>query len=152
MKYFGIFNETAVKNLKLNGKKSILIRIFEPNSFTSEHYQILNATSYQAILELYLHDYVKEIRENTLNEEFLKLNKFILQNDFDEIIIHCTLGVSRSPAIMICVAKILKNIELEIWIKNKFQHYNQYIVSSFEKFLISLKIFVIIILFIHITI
>ena len=35
---------------------------------------------------------------------------------------------------MICIAKILKNIELENWIKENFKHYNQYIVSSFEKY------------------
>ena len=60
MKYFGIFNETAVTNLKLNRKKAILIRIFEPNCSSNEHYKIYNEASYQAILELYLYDYVKE--------------------------------------------------------------------------------------------
>lgn len=38
-----------------------------------------------------------------------KLNQFILENDFDEIAIHCSAGISRSPAIGLCVAKILKS-------------------------------------------
>ena len=53
--YFGIFDEIRVKNLNLKGKNSILIRIFEPNSYGFEHSLIINSFCYKAILELYIY-------------------------------------------------------------------------------------------------
>lgn len=36
-----------------------------------------------------------------------KINEFILNNDFDEILVHCTAGISRSPAVMSYIDLIL---------------------------------------------
>lgn len=97
MKYFGIFDEKSVCNLKLKGEKTILIRILEPNNITK--IPINNIDDYIDVLELYIYDYVNKVNDNILNKNFFLLNQFILNNNFDEIIVHCSLGISRSPAI-----------------------------------------------------
>ena len=83
---------------------------------------------------------LKGNKSNLFNyEKALTLNNFILENDFDEVVVHCSLGISRSPAIMICVAKILNNLELENKIKEKYKYYNQYIVRIFQSFNYQIK-------------
>lgn len=64
-----------------------------------------------------------------------KLNQFILDNDFDEIAIHCNAGISRSPAIGLCVAKILKSKAMEQQISN-YIHFlpNNQILTTFDSF------------------
>ena len=64
----------------------------------------------------------------------MRLRPFILSNDFDEVIVHCTMGISRSPAIMICIAKILQHKFFEEVIKEYFKAYNRYIVQKFEEY------------------
>lgn len=130
--YIGIFNEYNVTNINLKGKKSILIRILEPTGTNKT--EIKNISKYTDVLELYLHDYVKNPALNELDDAFFNLNNFILDNDFDEIIIHCSLGLSRSPAIMLCIAKILKIEELEHIVKNNYKFYNKYILEAFMKY------------------
>lgn len=137
--YFGIYDEFRVRNLSLRGKKAILIRIFAPNSCLKERYSISNLSDYEAILELDIFDYVKEPNGNELEDVFTKLNNFILDNDFDEVVVHCSLGMSRSPAIMLCIARILKNTELENIIKEKFKFYNRFIVKEFENYSFTIK-------------
>lgn len=129
--YIGIFNEYNVTNINLKGKKTILIRILEPSG--DKKTQIKNISNYIDVLELYLPDYVKKPNLNEIDETFNELNNFILDNDFDEIIIHCSLGLSRSPAIMLCIAKILNNKVLETIIKNNYKFYNKYILDAFMK-------------------
>lgn len=130
--YIGIFNEYNVTNINLKGKKTILIRILEPTG--DKKTQIKNISNYIDVLELYLPDYVKKPNLNEIDETFNELNNFILDNDFDEIIIHCSLGLSRSPAIMLCIAKILNNKVLETIIKNNYKFYNKYILDAFMKY------------------
>jgi len=132
--HFGIFDEERVRNLMLSGNRPILIRIFSPNTSKEEQTIIRNEDSYIGILELYLKDYVENPKQNELKEIFEKLNQFILENCFDEVIVHCSMGISRSPAIMICIAKILNNYEMEKIIKEKFRFYNKLIVKEFEKY------------------
>lgn len=136
--YYHICNEVNVRNYDLKGKKSILIRAL--NSSYRENgvpYQIENIDDYSAVLELYLDDTPNEkyITLNSFNiDKALELNNFILENDFDEIVIHCTLGISRSPALMICVAKILGNEKLEEIIKHNYSLYNKFITQVFDCF------------------
>lgn len=132
--YFGIFDEETVTNLSLQGDRPILIRIFSPNTSIEEHTIIENKDDYIDILELYLKDYVEEPSSSELNDIFKKLNNFILNKDFDEVIVHCTMGISRSPAIMICIAKILQHKFFEEVIKEYFKAYNRYIVQKFEEY------------------
>lgn len=132
--YFGIFDEDTVTNLSLQGNRPILIRIFNPNTHVEEHTVIQNKDDYIDILELYLKDYVEESSSTELNDIFKKLNNFILSNDFDEVIVHCTMGISRSPAIMICVAKIIQHEFFEEVIKEYFKAYNRHIVKKFEEY------------------
>lgn len=132
--YFGIFDEDTVTNLQLKGNKPILVRIFSPNKKDEEKTIIENKEDYVDILELYIEDYVEEPDENELNDIFEKLNNFILENDFDEVITHCGFGLSRSPAIMICIAKILQNKFFEDVVKEYFKVYNRYIVKKFEEY------------------
>jgi len=135
--YFSICNDVNVRNYNLNGKRSILIRCLEPDYLNSGiPYNINNIDKYVDILELYIYDYSSEVKENKFVFDIKKallLNKFILSNDFDEIVVHCSMGISRSPAIMICIAKILNNKDLEDIIKDKYKFYNRDIVDFFEK-------------------
>lgn len=137
--HFGIFDEERVRNLTLSGNRPILIRIFSPNTSKQEHTVITNKDSYIGILELYLKDYVENPKQNELKESFEKLNQFILENDFDEVIVHCSMGISRSPAIMICIAKMLNNSKLEEYIKRNFRLYNRIIVKELERFSYTVK-------------
>jgi len=126
--YFGIYNSYAVRNLILNGKKTILIRCLSDSEYQDKSLTIQNIQDYSAILELNLED------KNFLdykNRELL--NNFIINNDFDEVITHCSLGLSRSPAIMICIAKILQSSEMEELVKENYKFYNRGIVNDFEK-------------------
>ena len=138
MKYFGIFDERRVCNIELNGRNSILIRILEANG--GRKLPIKNIGDYSAILELNIFDYVKNEYEADLEDIFKRLNNFVLENDFDNIIVHCSLGIARSPAIMVYVAKILGNIELENFVKENFRFYNKFIVNAFEKYNYKVKI------------
>lgn len=134
MIYFGIYDEISVTKLSLKGKNSVLIRIFEPNSNNITHPLIINHSDYKDILEVFLFDYVTSPKSHELDTVFKKINNFVLTNNFDEIIIHCSLGLSRSPAIMICIAKILNNHSLEQTVKEKYKHYNKFIVKEFENY------------------
>lgn len=134
--YFNICNDVNIKNFKLKGQKSILIRLLEPSYLvTGIPYDIDNIHKYKSILELYITDSSNENSIYNFDIDKAKLlNNFILINDFDEVVVHCSLGISRSPAIMICIAKILNNIELETLIKEKYKNYNSYIVKVFENY------------------
>lgn len=72
--------------------------------------------------------------ELKLRDAFISLNQIILRNDFDEVIIHCVLGISRSPVIMICISRILGSIEMKQIVRDNFFNYNRIIVTEFEKF------------------
>lgn len=143
--YFSICDDVSIRNYKLKGKKGILIRILEPSyKKTGIPYTINNLEQYKEVLELYINDtttsHTKIVSENDFDSEKARiLNDFILKNNFDEVVVHCSLGISRSPAIMICIAKILNNHELETIIKDKYRFYNSYIVDVFESTNYSIK-------------
>lgn len=135
--YFHICNEVNVRNFELMGERSLLIRALEPSYKEKTPYKINNIDSYLDVLELYIDDTPNEkyVTLNSFNfNKALELNKFILENEFDEVVIHCALGMSRSPALMICVSKILGNKKLEELVKEKYDCYNQFIVEVFENF------------------
>lgn len=90
---------------------------------------IENINDYQAVLRLNVADTNYFDLDNAK-----KLNDFIINNDFDEVITYCALGISRSPAIMICISKILKSPLMEKLIKENYKFYNKSIVNEFEKF------------------
>ena len=130
---FGIYSRYMVDDIVPTSKKAILIRIF---SDYSDYFDMKYIDLYSNVLELYIKDFCERKDEELkkLIDMFIELNKFILSNDFDEVIVHCTLGISRSPAIMICIAKILGCLEIENIVKEKFKVYNKIIVDEFEKF------------------
>lgn len=135
--YFNICNDVDIRNFALNGKRPILIRVLEPSYKDKIPYQINNLSDYSCVLELYIKDTVNcfSLTDNDFNDKTAKLlNTFILNHTFDEVVVHCSLGISRSPAIMICIAKILNNATLENIIENNFRNYNRYIVDVFENY------------------
>ena len=69
----------------------------------------LSLENFDNVLKLFVADINKELDlENIYNEKHAKMiNDFILNNDFDEILVHCALGISRSPAVMAYIALIL---------------------------------------------
>lgn len=138
--YFGIYDDYTIRKLELKGSKPILIRILEPSYYKNGiPYQIDNLDKYNNILELYFDDIlVPKFQSNSVFfsvEMAKKLNDFILENDFDEIAIHCNAGISRSPAIGLCVAKILKSTDMEQQITN-YTHFlpNKQILDTFASF------------------
>ena len=143
--YFNICDDVSIRKYNVKGKKAILIRILEPSYKVSGiPYSINNIKQYVSVLELYIDDTIINSVvvdfENAFDSQKARvLNNFILKNDFDEIVVHCSLGISRSPAIMICIAKILNNIELENIVRERYKFYNQYIVDVFEKTDYSIK-------------
>lgn len=130
--YFGIYGEDEADNIDLSGNKPILIRI-------NGSRVLKNDEKYSAILNLDIYDIVSlnnltdEFYHQMLNT-FFKLNDFLINIDFDEIIVHCAMGISRSPAIMICIARILSCYELEKEVKDNFKFYNKFIVDLFDSY------------------
>lgn len=142
--YYSIYDHYRVENLKPNGNKPILIRILNPNTDNDPFSSFKYIGVYKDVLELYFDD----IQHNKIYEkseyyfslkDMKKLNDFILKNDFDEVVVHCTLGLSRSLAIMICIAKILNSNTLEQLVVSKFKIYNKSLVNIFEKYPYQIK-------------
>ena len=144
--YFSIEHCFCMENFVPKGKKSILIRVLEPEYKKGGiPYKIKNIDKFSNVLELYFHDVygrknpedITELEgeyEIFTKEMALELNNFILNNDFDEVVIHCAAGMSRSPAIAMCVARILKLEELakKIAITGNFTP-NLLVLSVFSK-------------------
>lgn len=123
-----------------NNIKALLIRIFnskelDPIGYKSiKHdifYKILNITfddfDYNEINKL---DSVKKTYPNVISFnksiakkiiEFVSINK----NNVNTIIIHCTAGVSRSPAILIALNDIFHFNTIKY--KEKYPSYNKYV-------------------------
>lgn len=142
--YYSIYDYYRVENFKPKGKKPILIRILNPNTDNDPLSSFKYIEEYMDVLELYFddipHNKIYETSEYYFSlEDMKKLNDFILKNDFDEIVVHCTLGMSRSPAIMICIAKILNNNNLEQLVASKFRIYNKSLVNIFEQYPYQIK-------------
>ena len=99
--YYGIYDEDTITKIKPLGKKPIVIRLLDKYKEPLENFdKVLNLLVADINMELDL--------ENIYNEKHAKMiNDFILNNDFDEILVHCALGISRSPAVMAYIALIL---------------------------------------------
>ena len=99
--YYGIYDEDTITKIKPLGKKTIVIRLLDKDKEPLENFD--------KVLNLFVADINKELDlENIYNEKHAKMiNDFILNNDFDEILVHCALGISRSPAVMAYIALIL---------------------------------------------
>ena len=139
--YFGIYGKRVIEKLMPRGKRPILIRILPPSDKEEgiPPSKLEHIDKYVDVLELYFNEIIDE--EHQSKEEFvyfskdmaMQLNDFILRNDFDEIAIHCSVGIQRSPSVGLCVAKILDNPKLEAQIKNfgRFDILEQ-VVSTFD--------------------
>ena len=99
--YYGIYDEDTITKIKPLGKKPIVIRLLDKDKEPLENFD--------NVLKLFVADINKKLDlENIYNEKHAKMiNDFILNNDFDEILVHCALGISRSPAVMAYIALIL---------------------------------------------
>ena len=99
--YYGIYDEDTITKIKPLGKKPIVIRLLDKEKEPLENFD--------KVLNLFVADINMELDlENIYNEKHAKMiNDFILNNDFDEILVHCALGISRSPAVMAYIALIL---------------------------------------------
>ena len=99
--YYGVYDEDTITKIKPLGKKPIVIRLLDKEKEPLENFD--------KVLNLFVADINMELDlENIYNEKHAKMiNDFILNNDFDEILVHCALGISRSPAVMAYIALIL---------------------------------------------
>lgn len=139
--YWNVLDDYTVRRYSPKGSNSILIRVLEPRYKDSgEPYNIYNINKYSNVLKLYFDDLREEPpikykdRFVVFNkEECMKLINFIHENSFDEVVVHCNAGVSRSSAIMICVSRLLNlsNIEEAIYNNHKYSP-NPLILKVFE--------------------
>lgn len=141
--YWGIFNDYNIRHYKPQGKKAILIRALEPSyKQMGIPYNIKYLSSYVNVLELYFQDF-REVPPEKYKDRFklfneklaLELIDFIKNNDFDEIAVHCSAGISRSSAIMICISRIINNKEIEDTIFKHTELYdpNPLVLQEFDK-------------------
>lgn len=140
--YWGIYDDYTIRMLKPKGKRALLVRALEPSYLEKGiPYKIYTLNQYVDVLELYFHDISEIVSDEFYNRyrlfnEYMarELIDFIERNDFDEINIHCSAGISRSSALMICVSKIIGNeeIEQEIYKSSRFIP-NQLVLSVFNR-------------------
>lgn len=99
--YYGCYDEYTIEHIKPLGKNPIVIRILD--------YEKEPLKDFPNVLTIYVSDLEKKYGSGNLyNESHAKqINEFILNNDFDEVLVHCSLGISRSPAVMAYIALIL---------------------------------------------
>lgn len=114
---WGIYDDYSIRSVKPTESNSILIRVLEPRyKDTSIPYEIKHLNDYNSVLELYFDDIRIDVPEE-YKDRFVEFNEtmanmlidFIINNDANEINVHCNKGSSRSSAIMQCVALILDN-------------------------------------------
>lgn len=119
--YWGVYDNYTIRTLIPKGKKAFLVRALEPSyKERGIPYKIYTINQYENVLELYFDD-IWEVtsnraydRFNLFNEDMAKeLINFINKNEFDEINVHCSAGISRSSALMICISKIINKPEIE---------------------------------------
>lgn len=140
--YWGIYDDYTVRKLEPRGNKPILIRILEPSYKRNNKipYKIETIDKY-IVLELYFDD-ISEYPPEKYKDRFVlfdinmakKLVSFIEKHDFDEIVVHCSQGISRSSAIMVCISRILNLPEIEktIYKCGRFKP-NNLILNEFSK-------------------
>lgn len=140
--YWGIFDEVSIRTIQPRTPRSVLIRILEPSYLSSGiPYEIQTIHHYQAVLDLYFDD-IREKREDiedlswTLFQSHYveQLVEFLQAHPCDEINVHCSAGISRSSALMICIARLfnLKEIETTIWQSQQFSP-NPFMLQVFEQ-------------------
>lgn len=141
---FGIYDENRIKDIIPKTHNTLLIRILEPFNIIENDNDLKYQNDYREIIHLYLYDTYST--SDIVKQEFNKRNlniisNTILQNNYEEILVHCSLGISRSPAVIICISKIINNKKLENFIKENYVFYNKMIIDIFEQINISNKIY-----------
>lgn len=139
---YRILNDYTIRHYKPKGDKTLLIRLLEP-MYREEGvpYTIEFESEFKAILNIYVDD-VSE--DNELSRKYFYLFteemasdiiNFINSNEFDELIVHCNKGMSRSPAVMIGILDYLKEYELEEMVLNSHLYTpNELIVDVFKRY------------------
>lgn len=133
--------KVTIKNLYnienyIPNEKSILISIIDNEETNIDFYN-----KYIKVLKLDIDDIdiciYKDIdfeKYNIFNiNHYNKIIEFIQEDDINEIVIHCSLGISRSPAIAIGICKYLRLEDQYKKIRNSNKFFpNLYILSYFE--------------------
>ncbi|WP_242306396.1 hypothetical protein [Bacillus cereus group sp. BfR-BA-01317] len=139
---YKILNDYEIRRYKPRGKNACLIRVLEPEyKKYGIPYSVNHLAEFHSVMELYFHD----IREWLPRQErFILFNKdmaisvidLINQNQFDEIIVHCNEGQSRSVGIMIGISILLNDSRLRESIElDKFYMPNPIVVEVFKQVL-----------------
>ena len=132
---FGIVDKYTIEHLKPIGENPLLIRIIDKEEKSPKYYH--------NFISLYLDDMPYELPgyKNITDKDFKLINDFILDNDFDEIIVHCTMGISRSPAIMAFIAKVLNRPDMIDTINND-KHFipNKLIIEKSREYTVQIKL------------
>lgn len=138
MKY-KILNDYDIRRYKPIGKHSCLIRVLEPEyKKVGIPYHLKNESDFHSVMELYFHDIREHLSQKDrfviFNEDIANdVIELIAQNEFDEIVVHCNAGQSRSAGIMMGIAMLLKNKRLEEEIlSDSYYMPNPIVVNSFR--------------------
>lgn len=135
---WNILDERTVKTYKPLTSNALLIRMLEPIRTSKYDTTIDNPDLYRNISEIRCDD-ISEIRNKDttiFNQEHAMLIKKILKNNYDEIVVHCSLGISRSSGIMLAIAKYIKDVNMIAYIESRdFYIPNRHIEQTLYKVL-----------------
>lgn len=142
MKY-KILDDYTVRFNHPQTKNTILIRILESRYQGGNiPYNIGNLTEYSHVLDLYFDD-ISEYNEHALKyftffdeQMAATILDLVKQTKPQEIVVHCSKGCSRSPAVMLGIADYLDRDDITHEIKNQntYFHPNQWVLSIFEQY------------------
>lgn len=139
---YRILNDYTVRHYMPKGEKTILIRLLEPVYRTEGvPYCIEFESEFKAILNIYVDDVVEDNELahkyfHVFSEEMAaEIVDFVDAHEFDELIVHCNKGMSRSSAVMIGILNHLEEFELEQMVSNSNLYTpNELIVSVFKQY------------------
>lgn len=140
MIYWGIYDDYSIRRYKPKTNKALLIRALEPSYKEYCPYKISKINEYKDVLELYFED-IRDVPPEEYKDRFKLFDKsmaqqlldFINSNEIEEVIVHCSAGISRSSALMICISKILGRDDLEEQILNCGRYYpNEVVLEIFN--------------------
>lgn len=129
--YWNVLDCYSVQDYKPITNNALLIRMLEPiRGNKCYDLDIKNINLYKEVVCIRCDDIEKQIQEKTIlfNNNHAKQIQTTLYNNYDEIVVHCSAGISRSAGVMLAVAEYLNDTEMIDYI-NKCGFYmpNRYI-------------------------
>lgn len=138
--YWNVLDKEAIRFYEPKTNNALLIRIDDEDLKYPTQY-LLHGDKYKSILVIQFGDLTESINSNDnkdrlFNKELLKEILSEVNKGYDEIIVHCNAGISRSSAVMLGIAKYLKKDDIANYIKTiGFYYPNSFILKIFKEYL-----------------